>query len=553
MKEKLLNLFRKHGVKLLIGVMFLAAAGAGDRYFEISKNLDIYATLYKEVNDLYVEEINSSRLMREGIDAMLESLDPYTDFIPESDVEDMRFRTTGQYGGIGASITQRDDKVMVREVYKGAPADNAGLMPGDKIIKVGDMEVIGKGTEEVSDLLKGQPDSEVSVKLERGPEGEEIEKNITRQQVQVDNVPFYGMIDDNTGYIKLTNFRQGATREVRESFETMQEDQGMEQVVLDLRGNPGGLLSQAVSMVNLFIPQGETVVSTKGRVDQWEKEYTTQQEAMDTETPIAVLIDGSSASASEIVAGAVQDLDRGVVVGQSSFGKGSVQTTRELSYNTQLKVTTAKYYIPSGRSIEKIDDFVEEEDILELREDRPDEFTTRNGRVVEEADGINPDVITEQEQLDWFVRNLRNKFLIFDFATQYHHENEEIGDPSEFEITTPTFDEFEAFLNERDYQYQEAIEREFESFVEKAHTRDDFEEMKEEVEKIQSSLMTDLNDKLQGNEQVVKDQLSEEIAARFHYESGRVEASFKNDNDVQEARRVLSDIDEYESILAVSE
>ena len=553
MKDPILNFFRNHGIKFLLVVTIIAGAGAGSKYFEISKNLDIYATLYKEVNELYVEEINSSQLMQEGINSMLESLDPYTTFIPESDIEDHRFMTTGQYGGIGASITSRDGKIMVSEVYQDAPADQSGLIPGDRIIQVGEVEVSGMSTSEVSELLKGQPDTEAEVIIEREGEDENLTKHITRQQVQVDNVPFYGMIDEKTGFIKLTSFRRGATNEVRQAFENLRDQEGMERVVLDLRDNPGGLLNESIDMVNLFVPRGELIVSTQGRVEQWEQEYKTSQEPLDTEIPLAVLINESSASASEIVAGAMQDLDRGIVIGRSSFGKGSVQTTRQLSYNTQLKITTAKYYIPSGRSIERIGDAVEDSEMLDIDEDRPTEFTTRNGREVYESDGIDPDIETESISTEPMIRDLQRNFHIFDFATKYHRNNESISSALEFDVEDELFEEFRDFIVEKDYSFQESVEREFDQFVKRASEDEEFGEIKEEVDKIRDHLKKDIDKQLSRNEDNIRKLLTEEIVSRYYYKRGRVEASFRNDNDVIEARNLFEDLDRYKSILAIAE
>ncbi|HPJ53276.1 MAG TPA: S41 family peptidase, partial [Flavobacteriales bacterium] len=335
---------------LLIGGALAGAGalsiGAADNYFEISKNLEIFNELYKELNIYYVDDTSPGKLMKTGIDAMLGSLDPYTNFIPESDIEDYRFMTTGQYGGIGALIRRKDDKVYISEPYEGFPSAKAGIWAGDEIYKVDGREVRGMDTDEVSKLLKGQAGTTVEVTMLRG-DAAPMEYSLTREEIKIPDVPYKGFLDaDSTvGYIKLNSFTQTASHEVRTAFKEL-KDHGMQRLVFDLRGNGGGLLREAVNIVNLFVPKGELVVETKGRIAEWDKTYRTLSEPLDTEMPMVVLVDGGSASASEIVSGALQDLDRAVILGERTFGKGLVQQTRDLFYNSKLKVTVAKYYIP---------------------------------------------------------------------------------------------------------------------------------------------------------------------------------------------------------------
>lgn len=356
MIKRVLKNGRTKVVALLIAAAGLFTISAADNYFEITKNLEIFTELYKELNIYYVDETKPGELMKTGIDAMLKSLDPYTNYIPESDIEDYRFMTTGQYGGIGALIKKKGDYVVISEPYEGFPAFKAGLIAGDRIIKIDDKDAKGMETQEVSGLLKGQSGTKVKVTIEREAEPEQFVVDLERQKIKIPDVPFYGFVDaDSTvGYIKLTSFTATASSGVRSAMKDLKA-RGMNKMVLDLRGNGGGLLHEAVNIVNLFVPRNQVVVETKGKIKEWDKTYRTLSEPMEREMPLVILVDGGSASASEIVSGALQDLDRAVVVGTRTFGKGLVQQTRDLFYNSKLKLTVAKYYIPSGRCIQRLD------------------------------------------------------------------------------------------------------------------------------------------------------------------------------------------------------
>jgi carboxyl-terminal processing protease len=342
-------------IALLIGASAFLTTGFVDSYFEVSKNLDIFATLFRELNIYYVDETNPGDLMKKGIDKMLESLDPYTNFIPESEIEDYRYMTTGQYGGIGALIRQQGGYVYISEPYEGFPAQKADLRAGDKILKLNDIDVKGKTTDDISKLLKGQPSTTIKLLVEREGESKPLEKIVNREEIKIKSVSYYGMVNKEIGYIKLTGFTENASGEVKAALVELKKNAELKSVVFDLRGNPGGLLKEAIDIVNIFADKGTEIVSTKGKVKEWDKVHKAVNNPVDVNIPIAVLIDRGSASAAEIVSGAIQDLDRGVVVGQRSYGKGLVQQTRPLSYNSQLKVTVAKYYIPSGRCIQALD------------------------------------------------------------------------------------------------------------------------------------------------------------------------------------------------------
>jgi carboxyl-terminal processing protease len=424
---------KKYLIVVIVAIVGLIGfTSSTTQYFEISKNFEIFGSLYKELNTYYVDEIDPNELMQEGINAMLSSLDPYTNFYSEADIETFRFETTGKYGGIGSLIRKYGDYIVITEPYEGFPAAKSGMIAGDKIAEVDGKSVKGKNTEEVSKFLKGEPGSSVKVKVLR-PQADgsdkEMEFTVTREEVKVKNVPYYGFATNDIGYINLSNFTQLAGKEVEDAFKDLKkQNPNMKALVLDVRGNPGGLLNEAVNIVNIFVDKGHKVVYTKGKVSDWDKDFKTLNEAYDTKIPVAVLTSRGSASASEIVSGAIQDLDRGVVVGQKTFGKGLVQTTRKLSYNTQLKVTTAKYYIPSGRCIQAINYAEKDEEgaVVKIPDSLKVAFKTANGRTVYDGGGVDPDIITEPRKLSDITVALLRKDLIFDYATYFRNLNKEL-------------------------------------------------------------------------------------------------------------------------------
>ncbi|HAP30396.1 MAG TPA: peptidase S41, partial [Flavobacteriales bacterium] len=437
---------------LIIGLSLASILSLGfvDNFFEISKNLDIFSSLYKELNIYYVDETDAGELMKTGIDAMLESLDPYTTYIPESEKEDFEFMTTGQYGGIGAVITKNGDWVYVSEPYEGFPADKAGLIAGDKFVEIAGESAKRKSTEDVSKVLKGEPNTAVKVLIEREGLAKPFEVEIIREEIKLNSVPYYGLISDSIGYIKTRSFTRKISKEVIDAYKDMNTNNDLKGLVLDLRGNPGGLLNEAISMANIFIDRGKEIVFTKGKIKDWDKSYKARNEAIDTEIPLVVLINRSSASASEIVSGALQDFDRGVVIGQRSFGKGLVQQTRKLSYNAQLKVTTAKYYIPSGRCIQALDYSNRDEDgsVGKVPDSLRTEFKTLvNERSVFDGGGITPDITIEPEKFSNILRSLVSKRHIFNFANQYRRNNESIDDAKSFVISDDVYSQFKQYLN----------------------------------------------------------------------------------------------------------
>jgi carboxyl-terminal processing protease len=439
------------GASIVIG-SFTSLAFVDD-YFEISKNLEIFTSAYRELNANYVDDVDASKLMRTGIEAMLESLDPYTNFISESEVEDYRIMTTGQYGGVGASIFTREKQVIVRETYEGFPAQKAGIRAGDVILEIDDKNVQGKNTSDVSKFLKGQAGSSLTILIKRIGIEKPLKVTLKREDIQIENVPYYGMITNEIGIIQLKGFTQNANKEVKNALKELKKNSNLKAVILDLRGNPGGLLHEAVDISNIFVNKGELAVSTKGKSKDAEKKYLTINEPIDPNIPIAVLTSSSSASASEIVSGVIQDLDRGVVIGQRTFGKGLVQTTRPLSYNAQMKITTAKYYIPSGRCIQALDYSHRNDDgsVGKIPDSLIKEFKTKSSRKVYDGGGVAPDFAVEVKKLSHITQNLISKNILFDYANLYASKNNNIAPAKNFKLSKTEYDEFIKYVQSQNW------------------------------------------------------------------------------------------------------
>jgi len=458
--KKRINKLKVFVAVLLIGV-FTVGFTVRNSDFELVKSLDIFYTLFRELNLYYVDDTQPEKLIETGINSMLSSLDPYTTFIPESEMDDFSFMTTGEYGGIGSLIRAGESYAIIAEPYEGSPAVKAGLMAGDEIISIDGFITKGKPLAEVSEKLKGVPGTDFTIIIKRLGENENRKIKIVREQIRISNVSYYGVLSDNTGYIRLSSFTSDAGNEVKEAFLDLKKNYGIEKLILDLRGNPGGLLIEAVRVCNIFLDKGQLIVSTKGKVTQWDQEYFTTSPAVDTKIPLVVLVNRGSASASEIVAGALQDVDRAVIVGQKTYGKGLVQTTRKLKYNTQLKVTTAKYYIPSGRCIQALDYAHRNEDgsVGYVPDSLISKYKTKGGRIVYDGGGINPDVSDSMKNYNQLSMYLFARNLIFDFATDYVVRNQEKPAMKSFSISDEEYLKFKEFVKSKGFEYETQSEK----------------------------------------------------------------------------------------------
>ncbi len=538
---------------LVLAFVFIAVFSASyvEDEFKIVKSLDIFINLFKELNYNYVDEIDPEKVIKAGIDGMLSSLDPYTTFIPESKMDDFRFQTTGQYGGIGAVIRRIDDTVVVAEPYENFPAAKAGLKAGDKILEVNGVNAIKKDVSAVSDMLKGNPGTTVEVLINRIGESKPLKVKITRERITIPNVPYYGVVYDSIGYIRLTNFTTDAGKEVREAVKDLKLKK-VKALVLDIRDNPGGLLSEAVEVVNCFIPENQLVVFTKGKIKDASKRYVTIRQPVDTTIPLAVLTSRGSASASEIVAGALQDFDRAIIVGQRTFGKGLVQQTRPLSYNTQLKVTTAKYYIPSGRCIQAVDYSHRNEDgsVGYIPDSLIREFKTRAGRKVYDGGGITPDVKVETERISDITYNLYTKNLIFNYATIFAYKNKTIVSPEKFKINDYIYNDFITFLDDKHFDYKTRTEDQLKKLIETAKKEKYYSLAEEEFKQLTNKLSHDRNKDLQTFRDEISRFLADEIVSRYYYQKGRIIASLNNDKELDTAVSILRSKELYQSFLS---
>lgn len=555
MKSK--NIFIKTVVFILltgITTTFLWSFKEGDD-FKIAKSMDIFYSLFRDVNVYYVDETNPEKMVETGINAMLEELDPYTVYIPEKDMDDFNFMTTGQYGGIGALIRGTGEFPVIAKPYKGFSADKAGLKAGDKILEIDGKPANEIQLEQVSEKLKGVPQTTVKLLVERPYSGEKMEKELVREEIKIKSIPYYGVVDGNVGYIRISKFTPEVSREVKNALRELKAEQQIESVVLDLRGNPGGLLVEAPKICNLFIPKGEEIVSTKGKTKKWNQTLKTTESSYDTEIPLAVLVSRTSASASEIVAGAIQDLDRGVIVGQRTFGKGLVQTTIPLNYNAQLKVTTAKYYIPSGRCIQALDYAHRNEDgsVGYIPDSLISEYKTRNGRTVYDGGGIRPDIAFEPEEVSQMSISLLSQNVIFDYATKFVYENPTIKEVDDFNITDTVYDDFVAFALEQEFNYETESERELKELIKIIKREKFYDRVEEEVEALQNQLIKDKKEDLYAFKDEVVQFLRDEIVGRYYYEEGQIQANLKDDDQLKKAIEILNDEENYYSILSGKE
>jgi carboxyl-terminal processing protease len=534
-------------VIVLVGSSFTPPA---ERYFEIAKNLDIFASVFKEVNALYVDEINPNKLVRTGIDAMLGSLDPYTNYIPEDEVEDYRTINTGQYGGIGAVTRQIGNRTVVTMIYEDYPAAKNGLKIGDEVLKMDDISLDKLSMEEANHLMRGQVGTEVMLTVKRPGAANPIQLKFKRDKIKVSNVPYFGMVSPTVGFVQLADFTPDAGKEVRAAVVAMKE-KGAKAIILDLRGNPGGLLFEAVKVCNIFIPKGKKVVSTIGKVEDHNITYETLDPPTDVDIPVAVLINRGSASASEIVAGTLQDYDRAIIVGEKSFGKGLVQLSRPLSYNSQVKITTAKYYTPTGRCIQVLDYSHRRFDgsVGSVPDSLKKAFKTTRGRKVFDGGGIDPDVITTSADLAAISQTLYSNGYIFDFSTDYTLRHPTIPPANEFQLTEGDYADFVNWMKPKTYNYRSPVEVELAELTEEAKRQRTYNELKPQIDQLKSKLDESRKNDLQTFKDQIKSLLEEDIAAHYYLEKGATEVGFKKDEDIRKSIEVLNDVEAYKKIL----
>jgi carboxyl-terminal processing protease len=546
-RKKWIRRVRTGVVALTITATSLVFISASQDDFQLVKGLEIYYNLFRELNMFYVDETNPEQLIESSITGMLDELDPYTTYIPESDREDFNFMTTGQYGGIGSLIRPDGDYAIIAEPYEGFPAAKNGLRAGDTILFIDGVSMKGKNITEISEHLKGKPGTDISIVIRRYGYADPIEKILKREKITISNVPYYGMIDNHTGYIRLANFTTAAAQETKAALLDMKNNPDFNTLVLDLRGNPGGLLIEAVDVANLFIGQGQEIVSTRGRVKQWDQTYLTRYMPVDTVLPVVVLVSRGSASAAEIVAGALQDLDRAVIVGQRTYGKGLVQTTRELIYNTRLKVTTAKYYIPSGRCIQALDYSNRNADgsVGSIPDSLISEFITKNGRKVYDGGGIKPDFETDPEILSQVTMSLISQNLIFDYATIFTADHEPPASIKDIVISDETYEDFCSFVLSHNFTYQTRSEETLARLIETAKREKYFDLAEEDFNTLQKKLEHDNLKDLNNFQDEIEQFLKEEIVVRYHYQKGKIQASLEKDHDLEKAMEVLSKPDLY--------
>ena len=533
---------------ILLGGMIVVLLSVGfttlrNRDLELVKNLDIYYTLFRELNMFYVDETDPEELVTTSINAMLSSLDPYTVYIPESNMDDFKFQTTGEYGGIGSLIRRSGNHAMIAEPYEGFPASKAGLRAGDLILNVDGIDADNIPIESVSEKLKGKPGTELKLSIERYGEDKPMDFVLIREKISIRNVPYFGMIDDHTGYIRISNFTTGAGRETELALNELRNNHDMRSLVLDLRANPGGLLIEAVRICNLFVDKGEMIVKTQGKVKQWDSEYITQKQPVDKDIPLVVLINSRSASAAEIVAGALQDLDRAVVVGQRTFGKGLVQTSRPLKYNAQLKVTTAKYYIPSGRCIQALDYTHRNDDgsVGLIPDSLISEYKTKNGRLVYDGGGIQPDFAIIPEMLSEITMQLYAQNYIFDYATRYRSEHNEITAPEKFTLSSDDYSTFKTYIESLDFDFKTASEKAFNDLQKVAKREKYFDLAGEEFASLEEKLSHNNLKDLETFQDEIRQILSEEIVNRYYYQAGRIRSQIQDDIQLDKAIEILNE------------
>ncbi len=553
-KIKSNNFLRAVSVLLLMSAT-VTTAQEKDNRFEVSKNLDIFNAVVKEMEMFYVDSVDVEKQVRIGINSMLGSLDPYTEYYPEQDMDVLKLMTTGEYGGIGSIISQRDGGVYINEPYAGMPAAKAGLRAGDHLLAIDDIDVTKKTTQEVSDLLKGQPNTKLKIKYQRPGVKKPKEVEVMRELVVIDQVTYYGMRNDSVGYIALKSFTDKSAQEVKQAFEDLKKNHGMKSLILDLRGNGGGLLDAAVQITNYFVPKGEVVLTTKGKIKQWDRTYRTANEPIDTVMPIAVLIDNNSASASEIVSGALQDLDRAVLVGQRTFGKGLVQSTRDIPYGGNVKVTISKYYIPSGRCIQAIDYAHKNADgsVGRIPDSLTTVFNTAKGRLVRDGGGVSPEFEVKAPKIPTMMYYMMGEYVVFDFVTEWMRDHKTIASADEFVFPEADYESFKTFVKGKDFKYDRQSEKVLKKLKEVAEFEGYMTDASAEYKALEAKLTPNLDRDLDRFRPELTRMIAAEIVKRYHFQRGEMIQNLKEDKVLDKAIEVLGDKSQYDEALRVKE
>ncbi len=545
------NILKQFALLLIISLSIGNLYAQDQNNFELSKNLEIYADLIRQLNLNYADDINPGELNTIAIDALLNKLDPYTVYVPESRREDFELMTKGEYGGIGALIQKQGDHVVISEPYEGFPAQRMGLKAGDEIHAINGENALNKSSSDISEKLKGTPGTSIVLTVKRYGDTTLQDIELIREKIKFPNIPYFGMVNDDIGYINLLQFNPNAGNEVRNAFNKLKEENSLNGIILDLRSNGGGLLNEAVELVNIFVPKNEVIVTTRGKVSSNTRIHRTRNNPVDLKIPLVVLVSSSSASSSEIAAGAIQDLDRGVIVGEKTFGKGLVQNILELPYNSKMKLTVAKYYIPSGRCIQAIDYF--DEEIVDSTNSKQDSllnmYKTAGGRVVYDKGGIEPDISIKGREFSQISGDLYAQNYMFKFANEFVLENDTILSPREFVITDSVYHDFKKYVEKQDFNYKTETEILLEN-LEKSAGREDYKSVIEDLLKdVKKEIVKEKKKDIDKNRLEIEEMLKVEIVSRYYYQKGKIESSLVNDPEIAEAVKLINDKELYDSIL----